>query len=293
MLSIIICSRTQSISKDLYENIKKTVGCHYELIVIDNSENQYSIFEAYNLGIEQSKGDYLCFMHDDILIHTQDWGIIVNMIFSERMNIGLLGIAGSKVKTRMPSGWWNCPNDFKEINIIQHISKKQIEKWEYGFKGASISEVVAIDGVFMVMRKKCNLFFDTTLKGFHNYDLNISFECKKRGFKIVVTNEILIEHFSNGKINASWYNSAIKVHMIYSENLPLSTIDIDKMKSIEFKNGFNFLKHYLTFGLQIEVFKLWLKLFLLEPFSKIHFEIFKLSIKSLVYGKKNLKTNNT
>ena len=293
MLSIIICSRTQSISKDLYENIKKTVGCHYELIVIDNSENQYSIFEAYNLGIEQSKGDYLCFMHDDILIHTQDWGIIVNMIFSERMNIGLLGIAGSKVKTRMPSGWWNCPNDFKEINIIQHISKKQIEKWEYGFKGASISEVVAIDGVFMVMRKKCNLFFDTTLKGFHNYDLNISFECKKRGFKIVVTNEILIEHFSNGKINASWYNSAIKVHMIYSENLPLSTIDIDKMKSIEFKNGFNFLKHYLTFGLQIEVFKLWLKLFLLEPFSKIHFEIFKLSIKNLVYGKKNLKTNNT
>lgn len=180
-----------------------------------------------------------------------------------------------------------------DTSVIQHISNKQIEKWEYGFNGVSISEVVAIDGVFMVMRKKCNLFFDTTLKGFHNYDLNISFECKKKGFKIVVTNEILIEHFSNGIINASWFNSAIKVHNIYHEILPLSTIDPDKIKSIEFKNGYNFLKHYLTFGLQIEVFKLWLKLFLLEPFSKIHFEIFKLSIKNFIYSKKNLKTNNT
>ena len=293
MISIIICSRTIALTERLVQNIESTIGCDFEWIVIDNSENSYSIFEAYNLGISRSSRELLCFMHDDICIHTQDWGIKVNRIFSEAMNIGLLGIAGSKVKTRMPSGWWNCPNDFKEINIIQHISNKQIEKWEYGFNGVSISEVVAIDGVFMVMRKKCNLFFDTTLKGFHNYDLNISFECKKKGFKIVVTNEILIEHFSNGIINASWFNSAIKVHEVYRKILPLHTIETDEMKSIEFKNGFDFLKHYLKFGLQIEVFKLWLKLFLLEPFSKIHFEIFKLSIKNFIYSKKNLKTNNT
>lgn len=293
MISIIICSRTPELAERLVQNIESTIGRNFEWIVIDNSENRYSIFEAYNLGISKSNGELLCFMHDDIRIHTKDWGDIVQSIFNKEKNIGLLGVAGSKVKTKMPSGWWDCPNELKEINILQHISKTEIEKWEYGFKGTSLSEVVAIDGVFMVMRKKCNLFFDTTLKGFHNYDLNISFECKKKGFKIAVTNEILIEHFSNGKINVSWFNSAITVHNIYHEILPLSTIDPDKIKSIEFKNGINFLKHYLTFGLQIEVFKLWLKLFLLEPFSKIHFEIFKLSIKNFIYSKKNLKTNNT
>ena len=71
MISIIICSRTQAISKDLSENVQNTVGCDHELVIIDNSENQYSIFEAYNLGIKQSKGEYLCFAHDDILFHTK------------------------------------------------------------------------------------------------------------------------------------------------------------------------------------------------------------------------------
>ena len=44
MISIIICSRTERINYDLSENIKKSVGCDYELIIIDNSENKYSIF---------------------------------------------------------------------------------------------------------------------------------------------------------------------------------------------------------------------------------------------------------
>jgi hypothetical protein len=55
MISIIICSRTQTISSD-YLKISKILLDDYELVVIDNSENTYSIFEAYNLGIEQSKG---------------------------------------------------------------------------------------------------------------------------------------------------------------------------------------------------------------------------------------------
>ena len=78
MISIIICCRIQTINKDLSENIKNTVGCDYELIVIDNSQNSYSIFEAYNLGIERSNGDYLCFIHDDIL-YAQFLNLIVKL----------------------------------------------------------------------------------------------------------------------------------------------------------------------------------------------------------------------
>ena len=37
MISIIICSRTPSISSDLIDNINKTIGVQYELICIDNS----------------------------------------------------------------------------------------------------------------------------------------------------------------------------------------------------------------------------------------------------------------
>jgi hypothetical protein len=56
------------------------------LIVIDNSENAYSILEAYNLGIEISKGDFLCLIHDDVLFHTKNWGSIVQDVFEQNKN---------------------------------------------------------------------------------------------------------------------------------------------------------------------------------------------------------------
>ena len=218
MISIIICSRKKDINYNLSENIQDTVGCDYELIVIDNSQNRYSIFEAYNLGIKKSKGDFLCFMHDDIAIHSQDWGNIIYRIFKENNEIGLIGIAGSKVKTKMPSAWWNCPNDQKVIYIIQHFKGKvgEEEKWDLGFKrGSNLEEVVALDGVFMAMRKENGICFNNVMKGFHNYDLNISFEFTKLGYKIIVTNEILIEHFSNGSMNKEWVESTFQIHEIF------------------------------------------------------------------------------
>jgi hypothetical protein len=282
MISIIICSRTQTIPVYLSENIKNTIGCAYELIVIDNSENQYSIFEAYNFGIQKSKSDLLCLLHDDIIIHTTGWGNILIDIFNENDNIGLLGVAGTKIKTEMPSGWWNCPNEYKEINILQHLKNKEVEKWDYGFTNGSISEVVAIDGVFMIMRKDERIHFNTRMKGFHNYDLNISLEYKIKEYIIVVTNSILIEHLSNGNLNESWYKSTMKLHKIYGAYLPLRTNDIlstINLKFFEFNNGKEFLDQILKFGYIRQVLKLWFQLILMNPYSKFHVIFLKKFIK--------------
>ena len=55
MISIIICSRFQSISKELKDNIENTVGVVHEIICIDNSKSQYNIFSAYNEGVKRSQ----------------------------------------------------------------------------------------------------------------------------------------------------------------------------------------------------------------------------------------------
>ena len=81
MISIIICSRLNILPIDFLNNIKDTIGIEYELIHIDNSEKKYTIFEAYNLGFSMSKFPNLCFMHDDLVFHTQNWGQIVNEYF--------------------------------------------------------------------------------------------------------------------------------------------------------------------------------------------------------------------
>jgi glycosyltransferase involved in cell wall biosynthesis len=281
MISIIICSRTSNVAKELLFNIKSTIGFNYELIIVDNSESRHSISEAYNIGIRKSKGDFLCFLHDDIYIHTKEWGRIVSEIFTENDSIGLLGVAGSKYKTKMPSGWWNCPNKYKDINILQHLNGK-IEKWYYGFENTNLSTVIAIDGVFMILRKENELFFNEQIKGYHNYDLNISLEIFIKGYKTVVTNQILIEHFSNGIINESWFNSTYKIHEIYKNILPISVGNNSLKSDLEFKNGFHFLKYLMQFKFQKAVFKLWFQLFLIKPFAISHITMFKILIKRIV-----------
>lgn len=281
MISIIICSRTQALSPQLSQNIAETVGCLHELIVIDNSLNKFSIFEAYNLGMEKSKGAYLCFIHDDILFHTENWGKIVNRIFCENLQVGLLGIAGAKSKTKIPSAWWDCPAEHKYIYIKQHFKSGKIEDWNFGFTNSNVEEVVVIDGVFMVLKKDKDLFFDESIGRFHNYDLNISFESLKMGKKIVVTNQILIEHFSKGTINKDWVVSNNKVHKLYCSILPLAVNGDVQLQDLEILNLKRFLKQSLFFKEPFIAINFWFLLFLKDPFLKFHLTFWKNFIKSL------------
>lgn len=283
MISIIICSRAKTISDSLSENIKNTIGYPYELIVIDNSENKHTIFEAYNQGIEKSKGDYLCFIHDDILFNSMGWGSNIHCIFKENESIGLIGLAGSKSKSRMPSAWWWCPNEDKVINIIQHQphQENRKEKWTHGFEKDSNTAVVVVDGVFMAMRKDSRFRFNAEMKGFHNYDLNLSIECHQLGYKTVVTNEILIEHFSTGALNAEWVESAYQLFRLYKNNLPVRLGNDNTNKQQEIKNALSFMGECLKFKNYKAALAIWKDLFYLNPFLLFH----------LIYWKNNFKNN--
>lgn len=284
MLSIIICSRTKTISPVLAENIKNSIGYEYELIIIDNSKNQYSIFEAYNKGIEQSNGDYLCFMHDDIMIHTEGWGKIINRIFKENREIGLIGVAGAKIKTRMPSTWSDCDDNFKVLNLIQHDKSGNVELQNMGFSDNQYEYVVAIDGVFMAARKNSLICFNEELKGFHNYDLNISFEYIINNYKIIVTKEILIEHFSIGTINKSWYNSSLKLYSLYYKHLPLianrNSLLIDEVVKREVINGASFISQLIIKRFYFNGLKFWIKLIIRKPYTLYHLIILKSFFKN-------------
>jgi len=283
MLSIIICSRQAILNNNLTVNIKKTIVCDHELIIIDNSKNMYSIFEAYNLGIEKSKSNYLCFIHDDILFHTIGWGNIVNRLFNENEQIGLIGVAGAKSKTKMPSAWWECPKEHKVIRIIQHFPNNSKKKWELGFENRQNEEVVAIDGVFMAMRKDKHIHFNTKMTGFHNYDLNISLDYKKLGYKIIVTNEILIEHFSLGTLNKSWYESTSLFHKLYKNYLPLNLSGQDiYLYSInrEFNLGLSFITKLIEQKLYWDAIYWWFKIFKLKPKGKYHYRFWKRIFKN-------------
>jgi glycosyltransferase involved in cell wall biosynthesis len=71
MISIVYPTRTPN--KQFQEYIKKTIGVkEYEIYEIVNN-NQKSLTECYNEGLDNTKNNIVVFCHDDILLK-EGWG---------------------------------------------------------------------------------------------------------------------------------------------------------------------------------------------------------------------------
>ena len=226
MISCIICSRQTDLSAELKENIASTIGCEYELVVIDNSKNEYSIFSAYNEGVRRAQGDILCFMHEDVLYHTDGWGKSVVDYFLQYPSVGLLGVAGTHFLSHIPSGWWET--ECKSCHLIQGYT----ENGEYK---SSISDIrtymsnptclVAIDGLWMCMRKDVFIqvsWDDVTFNGFHAYDVDMSLQIWSTGLQVHMIWDVLIEHKSLGCFDDCFYDAYAKLWAKWREILPMN-----------------------------------------------------------------------
>lgn len=288
MLSLIICSREADISQGLKENIRETIGIQYELIVIDNSKNKYSIFSAYNEGVRRAKYPYLCFMHEDILYHTHDWGgRVINHFKTEK--IGIIGVAGGHYLSNTPSTWLSA--QINSINILESSwtngirTTKHIAELDY-LKGLS-TEVVAVDGVWFCIPKSLfsTISFDeTTFNGFHFYDLDICFQARSVGSKVLVISDILIEHFSSGNFNQIWFENSIIFHNKWKNYLPqIAGVDLtnDEIRIKEESARDRFVLSKEIYKLQAEIIRIrhskayMLGKSILKPFSFLRYKIFK------------------
>jgi hypothetical protein len=231
MISIIISSANKSLLSDVIMNIKSTVGVEHEIISFDNSDGLKGICEIYNLGAQRAKYNILCYMHEDIAIKTEDWGLEVIKIFKQ-VDIGVLGVAGSAYKSEVPSGW--SAESFKvkliSCNYVQSFkrTKRSSVHYQLNTDGSDLAQVVCVDGMWFCTPKKValeNPFDEQLLKGFHGYDIDYCLQVSLH-YKAVVTFKILMEHFSEGGYNQSWLDDTLKLHKKWEHTLPRSTKDI-------------------------------------------------------------------
>lgn len=196
MFSIIICSRKPDITADLKQNIADTIGCDYELVVIDNSNNQYNIFQAYNEGVKRSQGEVLCFMHEDILFRSNNWGNDILDVFDDK-TIGLVGFAGTHFLSSSPFYWTNSP--FISEHNLTNDKGVVLECFQDEYYNANgIVDLVAVDGFCFFIKKQLFesiRFDDKTYSGFHAYDMDICMQVLMAGYRVCACNKVLIEHF--------------------------------------------------------------------------------------------------
>lgn len=233
MISIIICSRNSTLLPGLENNIRSTIGVDYEIIPIDNSANKFSIFSAYNKGVELSKNPITCFIHEDIIFHTKNWGETICRHL-EDPKCGIIGVCGGKSMPRIPSSW--SFNDIAAHFIQSDKDNNKSKLLDLGdYNGKSYTSVIALDGLFLCSRKEIFRkiqFDDTRFKGFHFYDIDICLQAIANGYENRSVNDILIEHFSCGSPNKQWIENSMIYYEKWKPFLPIYTNDL-QIKGLE------------------------------------------------------------
>jgi Glycosyltransferase like family len=249
MISVLICSINPVLLHQVINNITDTIGTEFEIIHFDNRAARKSICEVYNELAFKANYQYLCFLHEDVLFTTHGWGAIINETFLRYTDIGLIGIAGSKYKSKYCSGWFSGAKALDCARYI-HQYRHAIEYVEFSPDDTrTLQEVVCIDGVLMCCTKeimRTTPFNADLLKGFHFYDIDLSLRIA-RNHTVAVTYEIELTHITGGgDYGNNWIAEAINFHQAMDNKLPYSKIPVDAWTVDQkvVKSALDFLKNY-------------------------------------------------
>lgn len=227
MISIIVCTQHSDTLSVFKDTIKQTIGVEYELVIVDNSDNLYSIFTAYNKGLEICRFPYVCFVHDDVLFRTQDWGQAVCKHLNDP-TCGIIGVCGGSIYPRVPTAWSFVENT-KYILQSDKVKSKTILYQSQGYNNDSYKQVATLDGVFLCARKSLFdtiRFDDSTFEGFHCYDIDICLQALSMGLENRAINNVLIEHFSHGSLNRQWIENSLLLVEKWNNYLPIKLMNI-------------------------------------------------------------------
>lgn len=231
MISIIISTHNPTFLQSVSQNIKETIGVEYEIIAIENHK-QYSLCAAYNLGSDRAKYQYLCFLHEDVVFITQDWGVRLIALMTNDSSIGLIGIAGSKFKSTYPTtGWGAGPFIYKfwrghyYININENRTHVDIDR---SLQKKEVEDVLIVDGVFLFTKREVLLscrFDDKSLRHFHGYDTDFSLQVYFQSFRVIVDRGLELFHYSPGVIGHEFEKANRKISKKWLHKLPVATKD--------------------------------------------------------------------
>lgn len=217
---------TRKIDNDFINHIEKTcIHKGVEILAYENN-NEYSLTEIYNRGLNESKADIIVFCHDDIVFETKNWGEKLLKQFEKNPEYGILGVAGTN--HIIDGRWWTIKNAMH--GTVKHTDgvKTWTNKYSDSY-GNQLKEMVVVDGLFIAVNKtKITKNFNEEFKGFHFYDISFCLDNYISGVKVGLISNILLLHKSVGQTNQTWEDNKKKFESMYSEKLPICLVDENK-----------------------------------------------------------------
>ena len=231
MISIIVSSYNPTLFDQFEKSVKHTIGVTYELIKIENP-GLMGICEAYNLGGEKAVFPYLCFSHEDIIFHTENWGSKLIDHFIKDEGLGLIGVAGSAYKPYVLSGWGSVWGG-EMVKMSFYEGAKDSAKQtliSVNHNNETLQQVVTLDGCFLCTQKSifASIKFDQeNFRNYHCYDIDYTLSICQT-YRAAVIYDVLFTHLSSGGYNKKWLDETVKLHKKWNYKLPYSAFPVFK-----------------------------------------------------------------
>ena len=148
--------------------LKKLKPLHY----VENRENTGAI-RPINQGLDLAEGEYICVLHNDLLVYDEGWLDHVIEFMERRKDVGLVGLGGRHGIQEDGS-----PDLRTTVIELRGYPKHYMPTWRF-------TEVAIIDGLGWVMRN-IGLKLEESFGMMHFYDLDLSLQYIEKGYKVFI-----------------------------------------------------------------------------------------------------------
>ncbi len=241
MISIICVYNNRQILEDYLLRGLQNQTAKFELILVDNTTKQFaSAAKALNHGSRRSKGDYLMFVHQDVLLGSIDWLADVESRLNLLPGLGAAGVAGMHELKR------SVMTNLEHGDPQRLAGPIQIETPEMA---QTLDECLILvpRSVFAKLE-----FDEETCDDWHLYAVDYSLSIKKLGYDVYVIPDY-VYHLSPGYSMSSGYyrvmGKVLKKHrgdypVIYTTmGVWISSYSINMNRLIHL--GYKLIGHYL------------------------------------------------
>lgn len=124
MFSIICVYNNREILNNYLLKSLENQRTEYELILIDNTENRYkSAAEALNFGAEKAEKKYLMFVHQDMVLCSDNWLMDTERLVENLEKPGVIGVAGKKSRKTLS----NMLHDYPPVSAGNILINKPVK----------------------------------------------------------------------------------------------------------------------------------------------------------------------
>lgn len=202
--TVVCCISKPDVFDECLLKSLKDVGVRHNWAVVPilNDSNIYSASSALNVGIDASKSDIVIFVHQDIRLLDDWFGILQRLIDQMPSDWGILGCAGiAAAAGRSEIGKWGGSAGNKTVAVGSvWESDESLSKEPYWNGQKELTKIHCVDECLFVLNKKTGLRFDTQFTGFHLYGVDISLQARAAAFGVYGAH-LPVVHY--GKYSAS------------------------------------------------------------------------------------------